>query len=137
MERGSDKHNRRVDDEMKAETSGLVTGGHDTHAEEWKSAEPSGEDQPDVSLSPDAVLSGGTPRGMDEADVEERSELAQWLGRAPFPAVGQVLLDHARDEHAPDAIVDQLRRLPAGREYLNVGEVWRGVSGGHVESERF
>ncbi len=137
MERGSDKHARRLDEALKGETAGLVSSGHDTHAEEWKSSEPSGEDQPAVSRSPNAVLTGGTPEGMTEADVQARSELAQSLGRAVFPALGQLLLEHAQDSDAPDAIIAKLRALPAGREYENVGEVWRDISGAHVESQRF
>lgn len=137
MERGSDKHARRLDEALKGETAGLVSSGHDTHAEEWKSSEPSGEDQPAVSRSPNAVLTGGTPEGMTEADVQARSELAQSLGRAVFPALGQLLLEHAQDSDAPDAIIAKLRALPAGREYEHIGEVWRDVSGGHVESQRF
>ncbi len=137
MERGSDKHARRLDEALKGETAGLVSSGHDTHAEEWKSSEPSGEDQPAVARSPDAVLTGGTPEGMIEADVQARSELAQSLGRAVFPALGQLLLEHAQDSDAPDAIIAKLRALPSGREYENVGEVWRDISGGHVESQRF
>ncbi len=137
MERGSDKHTRRLDEAMKGETAGIVSSGHDTHAEEWKSAEPSGEDQPEVSRSPEAVLAGGTPKGMDADDVEARSQLAQWLPPSLFPAVGQVLLEHAQDADAPEAVVAQLRALPAGREYDTFGEAWRDVSGGRVESERF
>ena len=77
MERGSDKHSPRMDDALHAETEGLVRGGHDTHAEEWKQAEPSGEDQPDVDLAPDATLGGGVPDGHDPG-----------RGRGPLAARG-------------------------------------------------
>jgi hypothetical protein len=40
MERGSNKHGPRLDDELKHETEGLVRSGHPTHAEEWKEPEP-------------------------------------------------------------------------------------------------
>jgi hypothetical protein len=138
MERGSDKHSPRLDEGMKHEVGGLLQGGHDTHAEEWKLPEPSGEDQPEADLAPDVTLHGGTPEGMDDADVEERSQLAQYLPRNAFPGVREQLLEHAMDAQAPDAIVEEVRRLPAGREFQNIGEVWRTLnSGGHVEEHRF
>ncbi|HEX4017627.1 MAG TPA: DUF2795 domain-containing protein [Frankiaceae bacterium] len=140
MERGSDKHGPHLDEEMAHEVSGVVQGGHETRAEEWHSAEPAGEDQPQVTLGGEAPLMGGTPQGMTAGDVASRSELAQWLGRAVFPAVQQILLEHARDAGAPDNIVEEIRALPAGREYTNVGDVWRALNksdGGHSESRRF
>ncbi len=140
MERGSDKHSSRVDEEMAHEVSGMIHGGHDSRAEEWRSAEPAGEDQPAATLGAQTPLAGGTPHGMSAEDVEARSELAQWLGRATFPAIGQVLLEHVMDAQAPDRVVDQVRALPAGREFANAGDVWRALhisDGGHVESERF
>ena len=136
MERGSDKHGPRLDEALEHETEGLVRSGHDTHAEEWKSPEPSGEDQPDVDLAPDSTLVGAPPPGMTEADVESRSELATYLHPRAFPAVQTELMEEARRNHAPDAILDRLRDVPSGREYANVGEVWRALHGG-TESERF
>lgn len=131
MERGSDRHSARMDDALKGETEGLVRAGRDTHAQEWKTPEPSGEDQPDLDRAPDSTLTGGVPTGMTEADVEGRSELAAHLDRSVFPALGTVLVDNARENNAPDAVVEQLRRLPAGREFQNVGEVWTELGGGH------
>jgi hypothetical protein len=140
MERGSDKHSSRVDEEMAHEVSGMVQGGREPRAEEWRSAEPAGEDQPEATLGGESALTGGTPAGMTAEDVEARSELAQWLGRATFPAVRELLLEHVMDNGAPDRIVEEVRALPAGREYINAGDVWRTLhrsDGGHVESERF
>ena len=135
MERGSDKHSPRMDDAMSAEVEGLVRSGHDSR-EEWKSPEPSAEDQPDVDLVPNGTLAGGVPHGMTEQDIERRSELASYLGRV-WPATAAQLLDVAVGNSAPDRILDTLRSLPAGRHYANLQEVWSDVSGGHVESTRF
>jgi hypothetical protein len=138
MERGSDKHGFRLDDQLKHEVTGLVQGGHDTHAEEWKSPEPSGEDQPDVDRAPDTTLTGGVPDGMDGDDVEARSQLATHLPISVFPGVREQLLEYVIDNGAPDAVVAQVRELPAGREFVNVGDVWRALHGGeHVEQHRF
>lgn len=136
MDRGSDKHSPRLDDALAHETEGLVRGGHDTHAEEWKSAEPSGEDEPDVDLAPNTTLVGGLPDGMSPDDVAGRSELAAVLGRGVYPAAREQLIERATDESAPVAVVDRLRTLPAGRPFANVNEVWEAL-GGSVERDRF
>jgi hypothetical protein len=56
-----------------------------------ESAEPSGEDEPDVDLGPNATVVGGTPDGMAPDDVEGRSELASYLGKDLYPAVREQL----------------------------------------------
>ena len=136
MERGSDKHSPLVDNELKHETEGLIRSGRGTHAQEWKDPEPSGEDQPDSDLAPDATLHGGTPTGMDADDVEGRAELATYLGKDVYPANRDVILDLVEERNAPDRVIDLVRRLPSGREFRNVNEIWAAV-GGHVETERF
>lgn len=138
MDRGSDKHSPRVDEELKHEVAGLVSGGKDTHAEEWASAEPAGEDQPEADRAPGVTLHGGVPDGMSEDDIEARAALAAYLTPGAFPGVREQLLEHVMDSEAPDAIIEQVRSLPAGREFQNVGEAWRALNGGgHVEEHRF
>ncbi len=135
MERGSDKHGRRLDEALKGETAGMVRAGRDTHAEEWKSAEPSGEDQPDVDRAPNGTLTGGVPSGMTADDVEGRTELATYVHRSVFPCNRDGLLDDAVGNSAPDRVLEELRRLPAAGEYANVNEVWIALGHG-VESQR-
>jgi Protein of unknown function (DUF2795) len=135
MERGSDKMSPRQDDALKHDTEGVIRGGGQTHAEEWKGSEPVGEDQPNVSLSPDAPLGGGT-NGMSAADVEGRAELASYIGRADYPVLREQLLGLATDRNAPDRVIDEIRRLPGGRTFENIQDVW--VTLGHdVEQQRF
>ena len=136
MQRGSDKHSARMDDALEGEVSGMIAAGRDTHAEEWKSAEPSGEDQPDVQRSADGDMHGGVPDGMDEAGVEERSRLAAYLGKEVWPATGEQLLEVARGRDAPDVVVDRLAQLPPGRVFDNLQEAWITLGGG-VEEHRF
>ena len=137
MERGSDKHSARMDDALEAEVRGMMTAGRETRGEDWNSAEPSGEDQPDVDRVPDGTLAGGVPDGMTEADIEQRSELATALGKEIWPADAEALLLKAADTNAPERVLDVLRRLPAGRSFENLQQVWAELSGGHVESHRF
>jgi hypothetical protein len=136
VERGSSKHGAREDDELKRETESIVRSARESRAEEWREAEPSGEDEPAVSPDPEGSLAGGAPPGMTPDDVRRRSELAGYLESAPFPAVREQLIETAIDRHAPDAIVDQVRRLPSGRTFDNVGEVWAALGGGS-EAHRF
>ncbi len=135
MERGSDKHSARMDDALEHEVRGMMTAGRDTHAEEWKSAEPSGEDQPAVDLSADGSLHGGVPDGMTELDVEERSTIAQYLGKEVWPATGAQLLAVAQGRDAPDAVLARLRQLRADQSYVNLQEAWSSLGG--TESHRF
>ena len=136
MERGSDKVSPRADEELKHQTQGLVRSGHTTHAEEWKDPEPIGEDQPDADLAPDGTLHGGTPAGMTGDDVEGRAELAGYIGKDAYPLVGQQVLELVIDGHAPTRVVDLVRRLPSGREFHNINDIWTSL-GGHVEAERY
>jgi hypothetical protein len=134
MDRGSNKHGRLHDEELRHETEGLVRGGHPTHAEEWKDPEPPGDDQPDPGLVATSEQPG-VPPGMTPGDVEGRSALARSLPPSAFPADAAALRRVAAESFAPQPVLDVLGRLPEGREYANVNEVWRAL-GGHVEEHR-
>ena len=73
MDRGSSKHSPRVDDQMAQEVRGTVQGTAGARAEEWKMAEPSGEDQPQVSVVPDQEYGRGEPNGVGSPQGEEFS----------------------------------------------------------------
>ncbi len=136
VERGSDKHGQRLDEEMKHEVEGIVRSGHSTHAQEWADPEPSGEDEPDVDLAPNGTLSGGVPEGMTAEEVQARSDLARHLPPDAFPADASSLRAYAAEAEAPAAIVDQLSRAPEGEQFASVGELWAALGGGH-EEQRF
>jgi hypothetical protein len=136
MERGSDKHSARMDDAMEAEVRGMMTAGRETRGQDWNSAEPSGEDQPDVDLAPEGTLVGGVPEGMTEQDVADRSELASYLGKELWPCDGATLLEKAASMNAPETVLNRLRALPTGQAFENVQEVWTALHGG-VEAHRF
>jgi hypothetical protein len=123
----STKHSPRVDDELEHETQGMVRGNHSTRAEEWRDPEPVAEGEPDIDADPSGTLVGGTPVGMDADAVVARSELARWLDRADFPSTGPGLVEAARDHRAPDAVVTELERLPAGETYERIGDVVRAL----------
>jgi hypothetical protein len=123
----STKHSPRVDEELEHEIQGMLKGQHATRAEEWREVEPVAEGDPDLTADPSGTLVGGTPVGMDADAVIARAELARWLDRADFPNTGPGLVEAALDHRAPDAVVDELRRLPEGETYERVGDVVRAL----------
>jgi hypothetical protein len=86
--------------------------------------EPPADDEP----LPDAVVS------VD--DVERRSILATSLRPSAFPGNRDRLLAVATEEHAADQVMEWLRALPAGREFVNVQDVWETLGGRPEERER-
>jgi Protein of unknown function (DUF2795) len=123
----STKHSAREDDELKHEIEGMIRGGRSTHAEEWKDPEPTAEGEPDVDSSPADTLTGGVPVGMTPDAVVARAELARWLDRADFPSRGADLVEAARDHRAPDAVADELSRLPEDEVFERIGDVVRAL----------
>jgi hypothetical protein len=118
----SSKHGPVQDEQLAHDVRGEVQGGRSSYAEEWRDPQAPGEDQPEV----DQVLSGdrrGLPPGMTERDVEERSEIARFLGISAFPGDRDSLVTAALEHQATDHVVAELQRLPAGETFRNVQEV--------------
>ena len=133
MERGSDKHSSMVDEALKHETASIVQGDKEARSDEFREQEGPAEGEP----TPDARLRGGGEIpgvGLSLDDIEGRSELARFLEHRQFPARPEELAAHARERHAPDGVVDQLRQAP-DRLYENVAEVWAAL-GGRNETPR-
>ena len=131
MERGSDKHSPRVDEQLDHDTRSLRQGAPvESRVEEHREQEGPGEDQP----TPDARLAGGraTAASLDLDDAEARADIARFLTPSAFPADREALLADAEGNHAPATVVERLQALPAGRAYENVQDIW-GALGGTVE----
>ncbi|MGK5111225.1 MULTISPECIES: DUF2795 domain-containing protein [unclassified Geodermatophilus] len=77
-----------------------------------------------------------TPSGTSEADIERRAAIAEALGKEVWPADRDTLLAKAEEGNAPDRVLADLRRLPAGQEFANVQDVARALGVG-TEQERF
>jgi hypothetical protein len=132
MERSSDKHAPRVDDELKHETSSLVHGSPvESRANESREQEGPADGEP----TPDALLTGGanspTPDALTHDEVEARAELARHLQPSVFPADRAMVVASARRMGAPDDLVERLRTLPDGT-FDHVEAVWEAL-GGRVE----
>ena len=127
MERGSDKHSSMLDEALKHDTASIVHGDREARSDEFREQEGPGEGEP----TPDARIRGGGEipgTGLSLDDIEGRSELARYLEHRQFPARPEELAAHARERHAPDAVVEQLRQAP-DRLYENVAEVWEALGG--------
>ena len=77
-----------------------------------------------------------TSPGTDQGDIERRSAIAQALGKDVWPADRDQLVGKAEEGGAPDAVLGQLRRLPADRTFTNVQEVAQELGIG-TEQKRF
>jgi Protein of unknown function (DUF2795) len=78
----------------------------------------------------------GTPAGIDPADVERRSQLAEALGKEVWPADRDTLVAKAQESSARDDVVSALRRLPTGQTFENLQEVASALGLG-AEQQRF
>jgi Protein of unknown function (DUF2795) len=131
LERGSDKHSPRVDEQLDHDTRSLQQGAPvESRVEEHREQEGPGEDQP----TPDARLTGGraTAASLDLDDAETRADIARFLTPSAFPADREALLADAEANQAPAGVVERLQALPAGRDFANVQDIW-GALGGTVE----
>jgi hypothetical protein len=108
MDRGSSKHSPRLDDQMAGEVRGTIQGTVGGRAEEWKMAEPSGEDQP----------------GLGENEGDGFSRFGTYIGRV-FPGDRDAIANSARELLAPDDVLARIDRLPPGTTFQNVKEVWK------------
>lgn len=77
-----------------------------------------------------------TSPGVDEGDIERRAALAESLGKEVWPADRDQLIAKAQEGTAPDRVLADLRRLPAGQQFENVQDVARALGIG-TEQQRF
>ena len=128
MQRGSDKHSPRVDEELEHETRSLEQGAPiESRVEEYREQEGPGDDQP----TPSAILTEDSG-SLDLDDAETRSNIARFIDPSTFPADRERLLDNAEANNAPPAVLERLQALPGGRTYQGLPDVWATL-GGTVE----
>ena len=77
-----------------------------------------------------------TSPGTDEGDIERRAALAESLGKEVWPADRDQLIAKAQEGTAPDRVLADLQRLPAGQQFENVQDVARALGIG-TEQQRF
>lgn len=109
--------------------SGLLSGGHEVRAEEFREQEGPAEGEP----TPDALVQTGRSEGaggfsLSHDELERRTELARHLRPSVFPARPGELVETATKEHAPDWVVSELDTLPNGL-YDHFEAVWEALGG--------
>lgn len=77
-----------------------------------------------------------TSPGTDQGGIERRAALAEALGKEVWPADRDALVAKAQEGNAPDRVLGDLQRLPAGRTFGNVQEVAEALGLG-TEQQRF
>ena len=77
-----------------------------------------------------------TSPGTNEGDIERRAAIAESLGKEIWPADRDQLIAKAQEGPAPDRVLSDLQRLPAGRQFENVQEVAQALGLG-TEQQRF
>ena len=129
MEPVSTKHGALLDDQMAQETRGIVQGRAGGRAEEWKTSEPAGEDQPEATVVPDGAYGRGVPNGVGSAHGEAFSRFGTYIGLSAFPGDRAALERSALALEAPDDVMQRLSTLPEGEVYQNVAQVWKATEG--------
>ncbi|MFF8842260.1 DUF2795 domain-containing protein [Streptomyces sp. NPDC015127] len=128
-ERGSNPVSPREDDERKHELEGYLRSGQHTHAEESHDPEPAADD--DVEVHPSGpVPPPGEARDQAEAEAGAdalRLEIARHLDRTVFPADRAAVVRALEENHAPDPVVAQARKLPEDGTYHNADEIVRAL----------
>jgi hypothetical protein len=123
----SAQHGRRIDEELHHEVEGLVRGAPvETRAHEDLEPEPT-----DLLVT---TSLGDHDADQQHRELLERSEIARFLRPSAMPTDAWGLLEVARDEHAPDAVLAELGRLPSGVEFATMAEVWEAL--GHPVEHR-
>jgi Protein of unknown function (DUF2795) len=116
MQRETDKHGSRLDEQMKHEVESLV---HGSSAEESRAREDLTQEGPAEDEAPFASA----------ADLDARADLARHVASAEWPASKDDLIQAARVDRAPQDLLDTLRRLPAEVRFETVQEVWAALGG--------
>lgn len=77
-----------------------------------------------------------TSPGTDQGSIERRAAIAEVLGKEVWPADRDALIAKAQEGNAPDRVLGDLQRLPAGQQFTNVQDVAEALGLG-TEQQRF
>ncbi len=121
VERSSDRHGPRIDDDLERLTQSVTRGAPvESRAEEEREQEGPADDEP----VPDAVIH----RRDAGEDFELRSEIARHLEPSAFPASRDEIIRVAQRGRAPAEVLRWLERLPDGR-YPTFEAAWEALGG--------
>ncbi|MBL7260585.1 DUF2795 domain-containing protein [Actinoplanes sp. LDG1-01] len=115
MDRGSNKHSARVDDELAQEVRDLVQGVGGGHADESRVPEPPADGEPNVSPI------------LEDGEANDISRFGRYIGRSALPGDRVKLRDSAETLLAPDDVLADIDSLPEGQEFQTVAEIWSAL----------
>ena len=110
---------------MKQEVLGTVQGIAGGRAEEWKMAEPAGEDQPDAT------------RAVESDAANDLSRFGRYIGLSAMPGDRDALRRSAEVLEAPDDILADLDSLPDDVVFHTVTEIWAALGRGPAERQPY
>ena len=131
MERESTKHSPRIDDQMVHESLGMLQGRTFDEGREEGFSHETPEDGAGAGRRPEVQIPN-SPVQPDEIDL--RADVAAHLRPSVFPGSAADLRAVAREEFAPQPVLDLLDILPDGT-YETVAQVWE-ATGGDTEHRR-
>ena len=136
MERRSNVHNPRLDDELAHEAESLTRAAPtEARVDPSRTMEDAGDGKP----IPEALISAGAgpddPMVLGHDEVRARSELAIHLLPSRFPMTRDEVVDCATAQQAPADLLAFLDGLPVGR-YENVEQVWESLGGRREQRTR-
>jgi hypothetical protein len=134
MERGSSKHSPHVDEEMAREARSHLQGSPGgSRAAEWRDVEATSDEAPEPQWIPQGQRPDGAPVPLTGADLEARSQLGRAIPRSVLPGDRQRVLQGAEQLQVTPEIRAELARLPAGRTYHTIYEIWDALGYGNEE----
>ncbi|HLM63675.1 MAG TPA: DUF2795 domain-containing protein [Acidimicrobiales bacterium] len=124
MDRTSDKHSPRVDEQLQHEEQGFVRDDRDEGRDERRRTEAPGPDEGGVGSRPEVHEERFGAPPLDE--VEDRAMVAAVFRPSLFPAHRDQLVDAARAEFADEVFLADLMAVP-DRLYDTPTDVYEAV----------
>lgn len=90
-------------------------------------AEPFGEDQPEPWQFLRVDRRTQVSSGLSSVDMEEFSRLGRYIGLSALPGDRRTLRRSAETLQAPDDVLRELDRLPKGKTFATVADVWAAL----------
>ncbi len=129
MERRSNQHGPRVDDELAHEVESLTRGAP---VESRVEPDRLKEDAADGEPLPEGIIAEpnqpADPVALGHDEVRARSELAIHLLPSRFPMTRAEVIECATEQDAPEELLTTLEHLPDGT-YATVEQVWEALGG--------
>lgn len=128
MERGSSKHGRHLDEELARQAQAHTRGGAaGSRVGEDRDPELAAGDEPEPRWIPAGDRPDGAPAPLSGAELEARSRLGRAVPRSALPGDRAAVLRAAAELGAEPEVLSELARLPTGRTFATLYEIWEAL----------